>query len=224
LVKEGEPFSVFYGTAFLRNDAGQLIIDANGFPQRNPITAENPSGDLRIGDPNPDWTMGLRNSFSYSNFNLTFLWDFRKGGDVGNITSNWQRATGVPDFTYDRGHMAIFDGVTIDGSPNTKPVVINDAYYIGIGNRDIAERFVEDGSWVRLRDVTLSYDVAASIASKLKMKRLSLSVYGRNLLLFTGYTGIDPETNFSGPNSSMGVDAFGTPTTRSYGVSLNATF
>lgn len=224
LVKEGEPFSVFYGTAFLRDDKGNLIIDANGYPQRSPITAENPSGDLKIGDPNPDWLMGVRNTFSYNNLSLTFLWDFRKGGDVANITSNWQRATGVPDFTYDRNHMVVFNGVTADGSPNTKQVLINEAYYIGIGNRDIAERFVEDGSWIRLRDVSLSYGLPSSVVSKLKMKRLNVSLYGRNILLFTGYSNIDPETNFSGPNSSIGVDAFGTPTSRSYGVSLNATF
>jgi len=56
------------------------------------------------------------------------------------------------------------------------------------------------------------------------MKSLNLSVYGRNLLLFTGYSGVDPETNLYGPNSSLGVDAFGTPTTRSAGLSLTAGF
>lgn len=233
LVKEGEPYSVFYGTAFLRDEAGNMIIDANGFPQINPISATNPSSHLKIGDPNPDWLMGVRNTFSYSGVSLTFLWDFRKGGDVANITSNWQRAQGVPDFSYDRGHQVIFPGVTADGAPNTKPVVIDEAYYKGIGNRNIAERFIEDGSWIRLRDVTLSYAVPSAFASRLKLKRLDLGLYGRNLLLFTGYSGVDPETNLSGPATaagdglaptSIGVDAFGTPTTRSYGVSLNATF
>jgi TonB-linked SusC/RagA family outer membrane protein len=234
LVKEGEPYSVFYGTAFLRDEAGNMIIDANGYPQINPVTPDNPSSHLKIGDPNPDWLMGVRNTFSYNNFGLTFLWDFRKGGDVANITSNWQRATGVPDFTYDRNHMVIFKGVTADGAPNTKPALIDEAYYKGgIGNRNIAERFIEDGSWVRLRDVTLSYAVPSAFASKLKLKRLDLSVYGRNLLLFTGYSGVDPETNLTGPATaagegllpaSIGVDAFSSPTTRSYGVSLNATF
>lgn len=137
--------------------------------------------------------------------------------------------------------MVIFEGVKADGTPNTTPVLISEASYYNnnIGNRDIAERFVEDGSWIRLRDVTLSYSLPKSVVSKLHLKGLDFSVYGRNLLLFTGYTGVDPETNFTGPSTatgatspgaagtttmvgaSIGVDAFGTPTTRSYGVSLN---
>lgn len=233
LVKEGEPYGVFYGTAFLRDDAGNLIIGEDGYPQRNPATDDNPSGDLRIGDPNPDWTMGVRNNLGYKNFRLTFLWDFRKGGDVANVTTNWQRAQGVPDFSYDRGHMVVFKGVTADGEPNTKPVLIDEQYYVSNrGNRDIAERFIEDGSWIRLRDVTLSYSLPPSAVNRLKLSSAEIGVYGRNLLLFTGYTGTDPETNFAGPATpetgatagpfpSMGVDAFGTPTTRSFGITLN---
>lgn len=224
IIKEGEPVSVFYGTGFLRDENGNMIISTAGFPQKVPVSAENPLGEIRLGNPHPDWLMGVRNTFGYKQFSFTFLWDFRYGGDVANITSNWQRAQGVPDFTYNRGHLVIFDGVTADGSPNTTPVLISDATYYtnNNGNRDIAERFVEDGSWVRLRDVTLSYSLPKSLVSKIKLRDLSLGIYGRNLLLFTGYSGVDPETNFAGPNTSIGVDAFGTPTTRSYGVSLNA--
>jgi outer membrane receptor protein involved in Fe transport len=239
IIKEGEPFSVFYGSGFIRDANGNLVISEAGYPQKVPVSAENPSGEIRLGNPQPDWLMGVRNTFSYKGVGLTFLWDFRKGGDVANITSNWQRAQGVPDFTYDRGNMVIFNGVKADGSPNTTPVLISEGTYYAnnIGNRDIAERFVEDGSWVRLRDVTLSYSFPKNIISKLHLKGLDVSVYGRNLLLFTGYTGVDPETNFTGPSSalgssaagststvgtSVGVDAFGTPTTRSFGVSLNA--
>jgi TonB-linked SusC/RagA family outer membrane protein len=233
IIKEGEPYSVFYGTGFVRDENGNMIISEAGYPQKVGVSAENPSGEIRLGNPQPDWLMGVRNTFSYKGVGLTFLWDFRKGGDVANITSNWQRAQGVPDFTYDRGHMVIFDGVKADGSRNTTPVLISDATYYtnNIGNRDIAERFVEDGSWIRLRDVTLSYSLPKNIVSKLHLKALDVSVYGRNLLLFTGYSGVDPETNFTGPSTSasgtsagasVGVDAFGTPTTRSFGISLNA--
>jgi TonB-linked SusC/RagA family outer membrane protein len=224
IIKEGEPVSVFYGTGFIRDAEGNLVVSSTGFPQKVPVSAENPSGEIKLGDPTPDWLMGVRNSFSYKNATLTFLWDIRKGGDVANITSNWQRAQGVPNFTYDRGHMVIFKGVKGDGTPNDIPVLISEATYFNnnTGNRDIAERFVEDGSWVRLRDVSLSYSLPKKIVDRVRLKSIDVSVYGRNLLLFTGYTGVDPETNFAGPNTSIGVDAFGTPTTRSYGVSLRA--
>jgi TonB-linked SusC/RagA family outer membrane protein len=224
IIKKGEPVSVFYGTGFLRDDAGNMIISDLGFPQKVPVSAENPSGEIRLGNPQPDWMMGVRNTVSFKSYTLTFLWDFRKGGDVANISSNWQRAQGVPDFTYDRGHLVIFEGVKGDGTKNTTPVLISDATYYtnNNGNRDIAERFVEDGSWVRLRDVSLGFTLPKNLVSKLHLRNLDLSIYGRNLLLFTGYSGVDPETNFAGPNTSVGVDAFGTPTTRSYGVSLKA--
>jgi TonB-linked SusC/RagA family outer membrane protein len=224
IIKEGEPVSVFYGTGFIRDAEGNLVISDLGFPQKVPVSAENPSGEIKLGDPTPDWLMGIRNTFSYKNASLTFLWDIRKGGDVANVTSNWQRAQGVPDFTYDRGHMVIFKGVRGDGTPNDIPVLISDATYYtnNNGNRDIAERFVEDGSWVRLRDVSLTYSLPKNIVERARLRSIDVSVYGRNLLLFTGYTGVDPETNFAGPNTSVGVDAFGTPTTRSYGVSLRA--
>jgi TonB-linked SusC/RagA family outer membrane protein len=213
----GDSYGVFYGTAFLRDANGNMIVNEQGYPQMDL------SGDKKIGDPQPDWLMGLRNTLAYKGFSLTFLWDFRKGGDVANVTMNWQRAQGVPDFALDRSHMVIFKGVRSDGSVNTTPVVIDELTYYNnaAGNRNIAERFVEDGSWVRLRDASLSYSLPKSLVTKLRLRSVDVSVYGRNLLLFTGYSGIDPETNYT-VNSSIGVDAFGTPTTRSFGVSLNA--
>jgi TonB-linked SusC/RagA family outer membrane protein len=223
---EGQPYGVFMGTGFLRDDQGNKIIGENGYPQRVQPSDENPSGDVIIGDPTPDFLLGLRNNFSYKNFLLTFLWDIRVGGDVANVTANWMRAQGIGEFTEDRGSQVIFRGVQADGSPNTIPVVIDDARYYNntTGNRDIAERFIEDGSWVRLRDINLTYRVPSAVANRLKMRNLDVSLYGRNLLLFTAYTGVDPETNLAGPNSSIGVDAFGTPTTRSVGINLSAQF
>lgn len=217
----GQPYSVFYGTAFKRDaDTGQLLLNNAGFPQLDP------TGDKRIGNPNPNWLMGLRNTFNYKDFSLTFLWDIRDGGDVANITKNWMINQGIPEYTEERGVMVVFKGLReSDMTPNTTPVILDQAYYGGTaGNREIAERFVEDGSWTRLRDVSLSYQVPTSIVSKIGARSGSISVYGRNLLLFTPYTGVDPETNLYGPNSSLGVDAFGTPNTKSMGVSLNLSF
>ncbi len=223
---EGEPYGVFYGTGFRRDDEGNVIIGANGYPLREQPSAQNPSGDVKIGDPTPDFLLGIRNNFTYKNFLLTFLWDIRVGGDVANVTANWMRAQGVADASTDRGSLVVFRGVLEDGSPNTQQVIIDDANYYNAntGNRDIAERFIEDGSWVRLRDITLTYTFPNALANRLKMKRLDISAYGRNILLFTGYSGVDPETNLYGPNASLGVDAFGTPTTRSAGISITAGF
>ncbi|MCL6260997.1 SusC/RagA family TonB-linked outer membrane protein [Aquiflexum sp. TKW24L] len=226
LVKEGEPYGVFYGTGFRRDANGEVVIGANGYPMREMPSQSNPSGDLKIGDPTPDFLLGLRNNLSYKNFLLSFLWDFRIGGDVANVTTNWMRAQGVGAFTEDRGSLVVFRGVKEDGTPNTQEVLISDAAYYNnaTGNRDIAERFIEDGTWIRLRDINLSYSVPREVANRLKMRSLNVSLYARNVLLLTGYSGVDPETNLGGPNSSMGVDAFGTPTTRSMGINLSLGF
>jgi TonB-linked SusC/RagA family outer membrane protein len=233
-LRVGEPFGVFYGTAFKRNERGELLLTDAGLPQINPASESNPTGELRIGNPQPDWLMGIRNTFTYSGLSLSFLWDIRKGGDVANVTGNWMNAQGIPKHSEDRGHQVIFKGIKeSDGQVNTTPVVLSDAYYGSTpGNRNIAERFIEDGSWFRLRDLNLSYAFPKTLINKIKLTGLDLSVYGRNLILITNYTGIDPETNLYGaapasstdPNPSIGIDAFGTPNTRSYGVSLNVTF
>lgn len=222
----GEPYGVFYGTGFQRDGQGNVVIGSNGYPLLAQPSDENPSGEVRLGDPTPDFLLGIRNNLSYKNFLLTFLWDIRVGGDVANVTANWMRAQGVAESTTDRGSLVVFRGVMADGTPNTTQVLIDDTNYYNAntGNRNIAERFIEDGSWVRLRDVTLTYSFPNALANRLRMKSLNLSAYGRNLLLFTGYSGVDPETNLYGPNSSLGVDAFGTPTTRSAGLSLTAGF
>jgi hypothetical protein len=232
-LREGEPYGVFYGTAFKRNEAGQLLLNDAGYPQINPPTPNNPTGEKRIGNPQPDWLMGIRNTFTYSGLSLSFLWDIRKGGDVANVTGNWMNAQGIPKNSEDRGHLVVFKGIReSDSQVNTTPALLNQALYYGVnaGNRNIAERMIEDGSWFRLRDVTLTYSFPKFLISKIKLTNLDLSVYGRNLILITNYTGIDPETNLYGPvsspnspNSAIGIDAFGTPNTKSYGISLNVT-
>ncbi len=229
----GEPFNVFYGNAFKRNEQGQLLISPTGFPQ---LAAEQKI----IGDPNPDWLGGWRNTFRYKDFSFSFLWDIRMGGDVANVTGHWMDAQGVADHSENRNQLVVFRGVvdnpgeSDDGQPNTKQVLLDQNFYSSTaGNRNIAERWIEDGSWWRLRDVTLTYSLPNTLISKIGLESLDLSIYGRNLILITEYSGIDPETNLVGigaprnassPNPPQGIDAFTTPNTRSYGVTLNVSF
>lgn len=225
----GEQFGVFYGNAFLRNDNGDVLINAQGFPILDPV-------QRMIGNPNPDFLIGWRNNFNYKNFNLSFLWDIRKGGDVVNVTAFWMgNGSGVADHTLDRNKVAVFRGVIENpgadnhGQPNNIPAVLDQAAFQGVGpalafGRELTERWVQDGSWIRLRDVNLTYQLPSNVANRIGMSRASLGVYGRNILLFTNYGGIDPETNLAGPNSVVGLDAFTTPNMRSYGVTINASF
>lgn len=226
----GEQYGIFYGNAFKRNANGDILISPSGFPQFDP------NGQQVIGNPNPDYLIGLRNSFAYKNFNLSFLWDIRKGGDVVNVTAFWMgNGSGVAEHTTDRNKVVIFRGVIDnpggdnDGQVNNIPVTLNQAAFQGSGaanavGREMTERWIQDGSWIRLRDITIGYRIPTSIINKVGMSRANIGLYGRNILLFTNYGGIDPETNLNGPNGAAGLDAFTTPNMRSYGVTLTGTF
>lgn len=226
----GEEYGVFYGNAFKRNENGDILINPSGFPQFDP------NGQKIVGNPNPDFLIGLRNAFTYKDFNLSFLWDIRKGGDVVNVTAFWMgNGSGVAEHTTDRNKVVIFKGIIDnpgqdnDGQVNNIPVRLDQAAFQGVGvasaiGREMTERWVQDGSWIRLRDITLGYRLPENIISKIGMTRGSISLYGRNILLFTNYGGIDPETNLNGPNGAVGLDAFTTPNMRSYGVTLTGSF
>jgi TonB-linked SusC/RagA family outer membrane protein len=226
----GEQYGIFYGNAFKRNENGDILISPSGFPQFDP------NGQQIVGNPNPDYLIGLRNSLNYKNYSLSFLWDVRKGGDVVNVTAFWMgNGSGVAEHTTDRNKVVIFRGIIDnpggdnDGQVNNIPVRLDQAAFQGVGaasavGRELAERWVQDGSWIRLRDITLSYRLPANIISKVGMSRANIGLYGRNILLFTNYGGIDPETNLNGPNAAAGLDAFTTPNMRSYGVTLSGTF
>lgn len=226
----GEQYGIFYGNAFKRNANGDILISPSGFPQFDP------NGQQIVGNPNPDYLIGLRNSLNYKSYSLSFLWDIRKGGDVVNVTAFWMgNGSGVAEHTTDRNKVVIFRGIIDnpggdnDGQVNNIPVRLDQAAFQGVGaasavGRELAERWVQDGSWIRLRDITLSYRLPANIISKVGMSRANIGLYGRNILLFTNYGGIDPETNLNGPNAAAGLDAFTTPNMRSYGVTLSGTF
>ncbi len=226
----GEQYGVYYGNAFKRNENGDMLISPAGFPQFDP------DGQRIIGNPNPNYLIGVRNALSYKDFSFSFLWDIRKGGDVVNVTAYWMgNGSGVAEHTEDRNKVVVFNGVIDnpggdnDGQVNDIPVTLEQSSFQGVGaatamGREMTERWVQDGSWIRLRDISMNYKLPSSLVSKVGMRRASIGVYGRNILLFTNYGGIDPETNLSGPNSAPGLDAFTTPNMRSYGVTLNATF
>ena len=229
----GEPYGVIYGNAFQRDANNKLVIGSNGWPN------VDPDGDKVLGDPTPDWISGIRNTLTYKGLSMSFLIDIRQGGDIWNGTNGIINYFGTSQKTADerdiRGY--VFDGVLADANgeattvANNIPVdFANPANGLG-GNKwirygfgGLVEENIQDGSWVRLRDVTLSYQFPTSMLSRAKISNLSVSLTGRNLLLITDYTGIDPETNLTGASNGIGLDYFNMPNTRSYGASLNIGF
>lgn len=233
-IAEGEPFGIFFGSRFLRDENGQMVINPDdGMP------FEDPTQGI-VGDPNPDFLIGFRNTFSYKGLTLSFLLDIREGGDVYNGTKGVLNNFGVGEETLDRNERVIFPGVLgevgSDGSitptstPNNIEVVKGGTdggtnYYQNYGFVNLTELTIEDGSWIRMRDISLSYNLPSSTLSKLPFSAVSIGFTARNLFLITDYTGIDPETNLTGDSSNViGYDYFNNPNTKSYGVNVNLTF
>lgn len=230
----GEPFGSIFGTYFLTDDNGNWIInddpeDPNyGYPYR--------SADRKgLGNANPDWTMGITNSFTYKNFTVSALLDIKQGGVMFNFTKARLYTQGVHKDTENRGEMHVFNGVMghyddegnliNSGQTNNIEVPLNQAWYTGDGgSQGAAEPFVEDASWVRLRNVNITYDLPESITSKTFINRASVYFNARNLWIDTPYSGIDPESSLTSDAASYGMEYFNTPGTKSYTLGLKLSF
>lgn len=220
----GEQYGVLFGTRWARDPNGNIIVGDDGLPERG----ENGI----IGDPNPDFTIGWRNSIGWQNWELTFLLDIRVGGDIYNGTRAVMTSLGTHVDTEDRDEEIIWDGVVVEVNDETGEItyapndisVRKEEIYRGYGLTNISEEFVEEVDWVRMRDISLTYNFSPAFLDKIGIDRASFSLTARNLFLITNYTGIDPETSLGGASNAFGRDYFNNPNTRSYGVNLTVTF
>lgn len=218
----GYPLGAFFGTRWQRDDSGNLIIGSDGIPLKE-------STDGNIGNPAPEWTAGIRNSFSWKGLTLSALLDIRKGGDIYNGTrARLNRYGATAESAENRDGMYLIQGVKEDGSVNDIEVDANTYFNRFVGdNGGAAEQFVEDGGWVRLRDVSLAYKFNNfEQVSGLKFIRyVEFTVSGRNLWLDTDYSGVDPETSLTGADSNIdGLDYFNNPGTKSYSFGVKVGF
>lgn len=216
----GQPYGAFYGTVWERDGNNNLLINANGLPFQAATTAG-------VGDPNPDWLAGIRNTFTYKNLTFSFFFDIRKGGDIYNGTYARLNNLGRTLESEDRDKTYLIEGVyaegtiingnDVSGDKNTTEVDAIDYYRRYVGDAGgAAEQFVEDGGWVRLRDVNLGYRFDLT-ESSIGIHYVELSFTGRNLILITDYKGVDPETSLTGAGSNIGgLDYFNNPGARSY--------
>lgn len=220
--RPGKPFGVIRANGFLRDDNGNKIIDTNGLP----IPAETP---LEVGNITPDWTGGIKNTFSYKDVSLGVLIDGRYGGDLFSVSDWFGAYAGLTEETAVNGireHGMVVKGVTQDGKPND--IVVSAAAYYG-GYWGLEEYSIIDGSYIKLREITLSYNLPKSLVAKIGfVQSASLSLVGRNLaVLYTHPSndlGIDPETGFGVTNNGMGLEQFQLPTARNLGFKLNLNF
>lgn len=229
----GLPYSVIYGTGFQRTEAGEMIIGDNGWPLADPTRQA-------LGDPNPDWTAGLRNTLTYKSLSISGLMDIRVGGDMWCGTCGIMNYFGTSDISAEeRNDVVVFDGVVNAGTadepnyvPNTVAVPLaygpaaseGEFYRRRYGFGGIAEMNIHDTSWLRLRELTVRYDLPSSILGDGSIQGVSIALTGRNLWLSTDYPGIDPETNLTGSSNGYGLDYFNMPNTKGYTATVNLKF
>jgi hypothetical protein len=200
--------------------SGAVYIGANGFPVLDP--------EVRvIADPHPDWTAAWRNTFIvFNNLSIASLVDFKRGGDVWNGTKGALYHFGTHQDTERRGTTstyAAFSENTVAGPGADKEVTFDQSWFTGLGSGfgPVASQFIEDGSYVKLREIALSYTLPTSFSRRVGMSGIDLKVAGRNLKTWTDYEGIDPETNLAGNTNLRGIDYFNNPQTRSYVFTVN---
>lgn len=261
LASVSEAYGTLFGTSYVRDANGNVVVDANGLPK---ISTTNKT----LGKFTPDWTGGISNTFSYRSLSLSFLIDASVGGSIFSNTNKTGKYTGVlantlsgrdaehgglwyytdamgnnvrlpesPSYSvssdglyyaqvngqstrvYQDGIMV--EGVTESGSKNEE-VVSAEKYYHRIYS--IAEANVYDASYVKLREVALSYRLPRLWTQKLHLQEASVTLTGRNLwTIYKSVPNIDPESALTTGNA-QGVEAYSLPTTRSFGVNLSVKF
>ena len=217
------------GKDYQRNADGQVIVDENGYPKINPNKNEY------IGNREAKFQAGLNSSMNIYGIQLSFLFDGRLGGDVVNVTGRNLISSGNHSILEKyRGRQVVFDGVfeTTDEAgnvvylPNTKPITLNQTTIINYFY-NVSTNFIEDGSYLRLSYVTLGYDFAKLMKNQKVLKGLKVNFTCNNVFLLTKYTGSDPVCNASTSakgTGSAGIDNSPIPSTRSYNISLSASF
>ena len=195
-----------------------------------------------MGDPNPDYRAGLGTTLSFKGIALNVLFETSQGGDMWAGTYGVLNHFGVSASSANEVTPSA-DIVSYDGTVNPAgtlvrgnitnfgagDVLMDQSWYTSLGGGfgPIGEQYVFDASYIRLREVSLSYSFPKSIIEKLKLTNLNLTLIGRNLALWSDFAdkfGVDPETNLTGVSNGRGLDYFNNPSTKSYLVKLTVAF
>ncbi|MBN2891206.1 MAG: hypothetical protein JXL97_04995 [Bacteroidales bacterium] len=211
---EGQAIGAIVGSSFLKDSEGNKIISSYGFPLVDYQMSV-------IGDPTPDWILNLNSGITIRNLSLNVNLEYKKGGDVWNGTKNVQNYYGTSQESADLRDQTeyVFEGVTQNSEINTKPVIVDQYFWQMYGYSGVAEAAIEDATWFRLKEISLKYKI-----TKIRNFEVSLSVWAQNLLLFTPYSGVDPQTALFGYQTTQAIDLFNIPALKSYGTSLSIRF
>ena len=228
--EEGSPIAYFYGWktdgVFQNENEVFAYVGADGKPMQplaepGDVRFVDVNGDgaiddkdrTRIGTPTPDWTMGMNGSVEYKNFDFSFLLVGAFGHQIFNGSQRM-------DLKYTNSTTSLLDRWTEEGSSNTNPrYTWND---VNRNNR-ISDLYIENGDYVRVKNVQLGYNLPLSLLNKIQISNWRIYVSAENLLTFTSYTGADPEI---GAISSfdIGIDRGIYPQARTFRFGTTITF
>lgn len=184
----------------------------------NDPTSISVSDRTIIGDVNPDYTFGFTNNFKYKNFDLSIFINGVQGNDIVNMNSAWNGNLG----TSKNITLAMYEGAWAEGKDNSNalgPKIIRQFWR----TLPFTRRFIEDGSFVRIKNINLGYNLPNNFIKGIS--NIRVSVGANNLFTFTKYTGFDPEINSYGDNPALfGVDLGGYPNARTYNLNIKCNF
>jgi TonB-linked SusC/RagA family outer membrane protein len=211
----GGGYGDIYATTYQRDAQGRIVVNDAGLFI---------AGDYKkVGNYQPDWVGGLSNTFTYKNLSLRLLIDARIGGELYSGTDAGLDAGGVSDRSLKyRETGVVINGVHDDGTVNTTSVSA-EQYWQSYSN--IAENYIFDQTNIRMREITLTYDLPGKLVNNSFLKGVSLGITGRNLFfLYRALDNFDPESSFSVGNYAQGVLFYNMPTTRSIGFNVSLKF
>jgi len=225
-VQSSDPSAPYYDAT--GKYTGQMVYGANG----RPIATTN---RIKLGNYNPDFLLGIGNTFNYKGVRLSVLFDIRSGGKLYSHTQTVGREGGIIMETlegradgYDitkAGNGVIGQGVVFTNgviSENTKKLTAREWHTAYTGGRGIAEGVMYDASFVKLRELTIGYTIPDKFFGKLPVRGATISFVGRNLFLWDNVPHVDPENmSLSGGTALPGIEYMAIPSTRSFGFNLS---
>jgi TonB-linked SusC/RagA family outer membrane protein len=221
---EGQPFNLILGQKVARNDAGQPLVDGNS----NYVITPDISV---IGNPNPNWLGSVLSDVSWKGITFAFQFDYVSGGDIYSATAGTLIGRGVSKEleNFDPGLPLILPGVKKDGSVNDQPLTTAGVFYgnsiVGVNAQD---RAIYDATRIRLREVSVSYNLPIKNLSKLKIRSANITLAGNNMwfksLNAPASANVDFDRTSFGVGNGAGFEYIGGPSARRYGVTLRLTF
>ncbi len=233
----GASYGAIFGTSYERyyedpesedplylDEDRPLLIGEDGFPVID--------RDLKIiGNMTPDWQGGILNTIGYKNFELSALIAASYGADKYSQYNNFFAAFGIATYTLNRNETVVFEGVTADGSPNTQQVWLGqgegpDGREYGAGYyrntyRASTENSVMDASYVKLRNISLTYRLPGALFQSIPFRNASLTLAAGNIILWTPYGYWDPEATTSGASNTIGFSGLAHPGVSSFTLTLD---